>query len=64
MTAISILRVDFREIGGIVIRCGCAGEISLQFPRKLPQHLECPSCGRFLWSESQGKLYGRASALV
>lgn len=59
MTAVSILRVDFREIKEIRLTCGnCTSEITIPLERDLPKFLECPGCNKHLWGNGhQGKAY-------
>jgi hypothetical protein len=52
MTAVSILRVDFREIHDFRIGCGnCGAEITISIEQDLPRALECPGCNKYLWGD-------------
>jgi len=65
MTAISILRVDFREIDSIRITCsGCSGEVIIPLPKdELPRRLACAGCNTQLWNERDNS-YQKATAIA
>lgn len=50
MTAVSLLRIDFREIQNFRITCGnCGSEFIIPIERDLPKFLECLGCNKHLW---------------
>jgi hypothetical protein len=54
VTAVSIARVDFREIRDFRIRCeNCGIEIIIPIQLNLPKYLECAGCNEHLWGDSK-----------
>jgi hypothetical protein len=52
MTAVSILRFDFKEIKIVRIVCEtCKTEISIPLDCDLRKYLECPGCNTHLWGD-------------
>lgn len=61
MTAVSTLRVDFREIGDFRITCeNCKTEIAIPLEQQIPKYLDCPGCNKHFWGNGQGKGYQHA----
>jgi len=67
MTPRSSLRVDFKEIQAIEVRCKCGSVTSIPVPRNSfeIQHFTCVGCNSMLWfAETPGGAYRKVKALI
>lgn len=68
MTPKSTLSVNFAEIPALEVRCSeCTGTIVFPLPlpkQFLQKYLECPSCGKRLWEDTNDPIYASVSGFA
>jgi hypothetical protein len=58
MTAVSLVRIDLREIDAIHVLCnGCKTGVTVPLTREIPSRMTCPGCQNILWSSGSTAVY-------
>ena len=67
MTPRSTLKVDFKEITAIEVRCKCGAVTSIPVPKESfnIEHFTCVGCNSMIWfAETPGSPYRKVKALI